>query len=99
MSEAVMISRNKALDLLEVVKAFKDAILKDRMELVLNTGQNGSPLVLIQPQLLVTLAPVQTLQVQQLVVVDDLAHSCLHLGRIKGARVETNIAWQFLEIL
>ena len=90
-SEAVVVGGDEAHDLVEAGEVLEDAVLENGVELVLEAGEDGRLLVLVQSVLLEALVPVESVQVHDLKFVQHEAHACVHLRlvqelvRVQGA--------------
>ena len=78
-SEAVEVSCDEPLYIVEVRKVLKDSIFKDGMELMLNAREDRSLLVLINPTLVEVRIPVQLVKVDKPELMDHLSHAGFHL--------------------
>ena len=96
LSEAVVVVSDESLHVVERLKAFEHAVLKDSMKLVLEARQHRVLLVDIETELLERRFPVQLVQVKQLELMDDLAHACLDFCLVKEIlSLKKILSWQF----
>ena len=100
-SEAVVVVGDKFLDFLEGIEAFKDSVLEDGVELVLDTGEQRILLVHIKTELLESCFPVKLVQVKQVESVNDLTHAGLHFSLVQELLMgqDTVLLWQPLAVL
>ena len=92
-----MVVGDESLHVVERLKAFEHAVLKDGMELVLEARQHRVLLVDIETELLKRRLPVQLVQVKQLELMDDLAHARLDLCLVKEIlSLKKILLWHFL---
>jgi hypothetical protein len=91
-SEAVEVCSDELFDLVEAGEILKDSILEYRVELVLDGRQDRSLFVLVNPQVVEVLVPVQLEEVKQLELVEHLAHPRLNFSLIK---VLVQLPWLF----
>ena len=78
-SEAIVVLCDVFLDLSKCLKAFKQAILEYSVELMFNAGQESVLLVNVHAKLLKGRIPVELVEVEDAELVNDLAHTSLHL--------------------
>ena len=72
------------LDLVEVVEVLEDAVLEDRVELLLDGGQQGSRLQGVHALLAEGTLPVEGIQVVQVEAVEDVHDTGDDLGLVEG---------------
>ena len=78
-----MVRSDVLLDFLKVFEALKETILKDRMELVLDARQHRVLLVHVQTERIERGMPVESVQVKQLEIVNNLRHAGLNFCLVK----------------
>ena len=91
-----MVVGNESPHVVERLKTFEHAIFKDGMKLVLKARQHRVLLVDIETELLKRRLPVQLVQVEQLELMDDLAHTRLDFCLVKEIlSLKKILPWQF----
>ena len=78
-SEAVVVADNILLDFFKVIEALKEAILEDSVELVFDACQHSVLLVDVKAKRVERCLPIKLVQVEEFEIVQDLAHTRLHL--------------------
>jgi len=78
-----VIGADKVKHFVKGLEMVKDVFFEDGVELVFKAGEHGDRLVLVEAKRIEVCVPVERLQVEQLVVVEDLAHAGLHLRLIQ----------------
>ena len=91
-----MIIGDESKHLIEVGEVVENIVFKHGVELVLNRCDDSVLLIHVQAKVLELLVPVHGPQVKQFEVVDDLAHSGLHLRLIQELLVVKTILGQLL---
>ena len=82
-SEAVEVWDDKPFYFIEGPEIFKNSVFEYRVELVLDRGQDGCLLILIDSRVVEVLVPVELEEVEQLKLVKNLAHTSLYLGFVE----------------
>lgn len=82
-SEAVEVWDDKPFYFVEGLEIFKNSVFEYRVELVLDWGQDGCLLILIDSCIVEVLVPVELEEVKQLKLVENLAHTSLYFGFVE----------------
>ena len=92
-----MVCHDEIFHLIQRLKIFEDAVLEDGVELVLDARQHRVLLEDVEAELLKARIPVQLVQVEQLELVDNLAHAGLHFRLVQeGLLLQQVLLWQLL---